>query len=258
MNEIKIKKTLGETPFSQILKPFLIMPCNCTAIGLCSALKMNECLGSAADPDLSLTQRFSAACSACSSWSTDSLPLCDNSLFRELLYKRKFIRHCCKYRAVFVTCAELPCMALTNTASGFHAWAPRPCWNSIHWDGMSPLRWRESLLSALVAIFLFRGQPVPRALPLISSQGPARKKQRGRGSQHSEMSELTPVVPPHNSLSPHREFLPIIFTCPDQHPFAAARDMVSFGGAVSAPYCSPVTHSPATDQAEQNDLAPPA
>ncbi len=49
-----------------------------------------------------------------------------------------------------------------------------------------------------------------------------------------------------------------LFTCPDQHPFAAARDMVSFGGAVSAVHCSPVTHSPATDQGERNNLAPPA
>ncbi len=113
------------------------MQCNCTAIGLCSVLKMRQWLGSraakpmagkptkarqngrsiwllrflllqrrlqdlrstrleafaveraiAADPDLSLLGRlatFSAAHSACSSWSTDSLPLSVSSLFWELL-----------------------------------------------------------------------------------------------------------------------------------------------------------------------------
>ncbi len=58
-----------------------------------------------------------------------------------------------------------------------------------------------------------------------------RKKLKGRGSQHSEMSELTPGVPPHTSLSPKREFSPVLFTRPDQHPSAAASDLFSFGGS---------------------------
>ncbi len=33
------------------------------------------------------------------------------------------------------------------------------------------------------------------------------------------------------SLSPHREFSPVCFTRPDQHPSAAASDLVSFGGS---------------------------
>ncbi len=38
-------------------------------------------------------------------------------------------------------------------------------------------------------------------------------------------------VPTHTSLSPKREFSPILFTHPDQHPSAAASDLVSFGGS---------------------------
>ncbi len=78
----------------------------------------------AADPDLTQIHRLSAARSACSSWSTYFLPLSSDSLFRELLYKSKFIRHCYKCRAVFVTHAGIPCTLLTNSVSVFHAWAP--------------------------------------------------------------------------------------------------------------------------------------
>ncbi len=48
------------------------------------------------------------------------------------------------------------------------------------------------------------------------------------------MSELTLVVPPRTSLSPHREFSPVLFTRPDQHPSAAVSDLVSFGGSDDA------------------------
>ncbi len=140
-------KTLVETPFSPILKPFFfITQWNCMAIGLCSMLKIKQWLGSGASGYImwafakthkiyflsatttksslyqtrSLhrwtshrsgsrphsarpTRRFSAARSACSSWSTDSLSLSGVSLFRELLYKSKFLRRCCKCRTIFVT-----------------------------------------------------------------------------------------------------------------------------------------------------------
>ncbi len=69
--------------------------------------------------------------------------------------------------------------------------------------------------------FFSESNPALRALPLFSYQGPARKKQWGRGSQHPEMSELTPAVTLHTPLSPHREFLPVLFTRPDQHPSVA-------------------------------------
>ncbi len=65
----------------------------------------------------------------------------------------------------------------------------------------------------------------------FSSQGPARKKQRGRGFQHLEMSELSAAVNPRSSRSPHWEISPVLFTRPDQHPSAAASDLVSFGGS---------------------------
>ncbi len=45
---VLFKDSRGETPLSPILKPFLIMQGNCTAIGLCSALKMNQRCGSGA------------------------------------------------------------------------------------------------------------------------------------------------------------------------------------------------------------------
>ncbi len=50
--------------------------------------------------------------------------------------------------------------------------------------------------------FFSESNPAPRTLPLFSYQGPARKKQWGRGSQRSEMSELTPAVSARTSLSP--------------------------------------------------------
>ncbi len=44
------------------------------------------------------------------------------------------------------------------------------------------------------------------------------------------LCRLYPRVP----HSPHREFSPILFTCPDQHPSAAASNLVSFGGSDDA------------------------
>ncbi len=86
-----------------------------------------------------------------------------------------------------------------------------------------------SSLRSRLAFFLESNSAL-RTLPLFSSQGPTRKKQRGKGSQHLEMSELTPAVPLGTSLSPHREFSPVLFTSLDQHPSAAASDLVSYGG----------------------------
>ncbi len=51
--------------------------------------------------------------------------------------------------------------------------------------------------------FFSESNSAPRALLHFSSQGPARKKQRGRGSQRSEMSELTLALPPRTSLTPN-------------------------------------------------------
>ncbi len=64
--------------------------------------------------------------------------------------------------------------------------------------------------------FFSESDPAPRALPFSSSQGPVRKKQRGRGSQRPIESELTPAQIPRASLSPHREVSPVLFSQPDQ------------------------------------------
>ncbi len=90
----------------------------------------------------------------------------------------------------------------------------------------------KSLFSLHLRLAFFsESKPAPRTLTLFSSQGPPRKKQRGRGSQRPEMSELTPAVPLHTSLSSHRELSPVLFTCPNQHPSAAVSDLVSFCGS---------------------------
>ncbi len=79
--------------------------------------------------------------------------------------------------------------------------------------------------------FFSESDPAPRALPFSSSQGPVRKKQRGRGSQRPVESELTSAQIPRASLSPHREVSPVLFSQPDQRPSASASDLVSFGGS---------------------------
>ncbi|KAL0151921.1 hypothetical protein M9458_052773 [Cirrhinus mrigala] len=80
-----------------------------------------------------------------------------------------------------------------------------------------------SSLRSRIAFFSERDS-APRALPFPSSQEPVKKKQRGRGSQRSELGELTSVQPPRASPSPQREGSPVLFTRPDL-------DMVSFGGS---------------------------
>ncbi len=185
------------------------MHCNYVAISLCSALKMNQWLGSgAAQPMVGKPTRMGGASGyimqgilqgssdffsisddkifalqdlkpcplneqsqriQTSLYSADSLllisplrlqqlvyglPLSDESLFRELLYKRKFILRFSKCRAVFCHCGwqtRQVCFMLGRHPRG----------NSIHRDGMSPLLWRESLLSVLAASFLFIEQPRP-------------------------------------------------------------------------------------------------
>ncbi len=79
--------------------------------------------------------------------------------------------------------------------------------------------------------FFSESDPAPRALPFSSSQGPVRKKQRGRGSQRLVESELTPAQIPRASFSPHREISPVLFVQPDQRPSASVSDLVSFGGS---------------------------
>ncbi len=79
--------------------------------------------------------------------------------------------------------------------------------------------------------FFSESDSAPRALPFSSSQGPARKKQRGRGFERLETNKLTSAQCPRASPSPQREDSPVLFTQPDQRPSAAASDMISFGGS---------------------------
>ncbi len=89
-------------------------------------------------------------------------------------------------------------------------------WDQISWHQIS---------------FYSESDPAPRALLFSSSQGPVRKKQRGRGSQCPVKSELTPVQIPRALLSPHREMSPVLFIQTDQRPSASVSDLVSFGGS---------------------------
>ncbi len=81
--------------------------------------------------------------------------------------------------------------------------------------------------------FFSESDSAPRALPFSSSQGPVRKKQRGRGFEQTGTSEFTPAQCPRASPSPQREHSPVLFTQHDQRPTAAASDMISFGVSVS-------------------------
>ncbi len=55
-----------------------------------------------------------------------------------------------------------------------------------------------------------------------------RKKQRARGSEQPVTSELASAQCPRASL-PQKEHSPVLLTQLDQHPSAAASDMISFG-----------------------------
>ncbi|ROL50807.1 hypothetical protein DPX16_15051 [Anabarilius grahami] len=93
-----------------------------------------------------------------------------------------------------------------------------------------------SLASLRFRIAFFSGRDsAPRALPFSSSQEPVRKKQRGRGSQHLDESELTSAQVPCASLSPHREASHVHFSRPDQRPSAIASDLVSFAESDEEP-----------------------
>ncbi len=149
------------------------------------------------------TRRFSTARSSCSSWSTDSLPLYGDSLFRELLYKRANISGVVANAAPFLGSPA----SRWQTRRVCFMLGCRPRWNSTHRDGMSPLQWHESLLSVLVASFLFREQPRPLRLPTFFLPGTCEEKAAGQRI-------LAPVdkwayvgcTPAYLTLSPQRAF----------------------------------------------------
>ncbi len=82
-------------------------------------------------------------------------------------------------------------------------------------------------LCSRIASFL-ESDSIPCALPFSSSQGPVRKKLRGREFEQPVTSELTPDQCSHASPSPQREHSLVLFTQHDEHPSAAASNMISF------------------------------
>ncbi len=77
--------------------------------------------------------------------------------------------------------------------------------------------------------FFSESNSAPCALLFSSSQGPVKKKQWGRGFEQPGKSKLTPAQCPRASPSPQKEHSPVLFTQHDQHPSAAASNMISFG-----------------------------
>ncbi len=104
-----------------------------------------------------------------------------------------------------------------------HADAARSGTDCTHCESFS----LASLRSRIA--FFSESDSVPRTLLFISSQGPVRKKQRGRGFEQPVTSELTTAQCPRASPSPQREHSPVLFTQHDQRPSAAASDMILFG-----------------------------
>ncbi len=138
----------------------------------------------------------------------DSLLPSDN--FKEL--KRASLqRRCCKCRTIFVAHALLPCTPLMITASASHAWGnPTRRMHSKRQNVLTARIWVSPICARGSLSFQ---RPTP---PLASSQEPVRKKQRGRGSQRLETSELTPAPPLRASPFPFREGSPVHFSQPDQ------------------------------------------
>ncbi len=96
--------------------------------------------------------------------------------------------------------------------SAFHAWAP-PTLKKALTEIECPLCVDTSLASLCSRrAFFLESDSTPCSLPLSS-----------------EMSELMPAQTPRFSLSPPREVDPVFFSRADQHPSAAASDIVSFG-----------------------------
>ncbi len=76
--------------------------------------------------------------------------------------------------------------------------------------------------------FFSASDSAPRSFPFSSSQGPVRKKQRGRGVEQPVFSMLTSAQCPCALPSPQRERSPVLFAQHDQRPSVAASDMILF------------------------------
>ncbi len=174
-----------------------------------------------------LTRRFSAARSACSSWSTDSLPLSGDFSSENSSIRSHFFG---------VVANATPFLSLMQ-GSPARRWQTRrvcfmlgcrPRWNSAHQDGMSterreerlmsPQWWHESLLSVLAASFLFREQPRPSRPPAFFLPGTYKEKAAGqRISALGDEWAYAGCTPAYLTLSPQR-----VFTCSLHQPGPAS------------------------------------
>ncbi len=104
---------------------------------------------------------FSAACSACSSWSTDSLLLSGDSLLREPSIKEQISLRCCKWRCGPLHTADKhgDCVSCLGTAHTKTVLSGTECHHC------------SDIFSALAAGFLFREKPRPSRPPAFFSQG---------------------------------------------------------------------------------------
>ncbi len=68
-----------------------------------------------------------------------------------------------------------------------------PCGCRSRWFWLFSLQEHQFASLRTCIAFFSESDPAPCALPFSSSQGPVRKKQRGRGSQRPVENELTPA-----------------------------------------------------------------
>ncbi len=225
-------KTLAETPFSPILKPFFDN-------AVISGVRWNESIALLSEKQASPWRLQGLRSTRLEAFTVERAIAAnpDFTVLGQLAASQQPAapaaagpRIPCRYPAT------LSSENSSIRAHFFDVVEPCPCLGAAHAEttliGTECHHCGDVGLSSLCSrlAFFSESNPAPRALPVFSYQGPVRKKQWGRGSQRSEMSELTPAVSPRTSLSPHREFSPFLFTRPDQHPSAAANDLVSFGG----------------------------
>ncbi len=104
---------------------------------------------------------------------------------------------------------SVSCLGATHAETALTATECTHCVDMFGYDMfLTSLRSRRA--------FFLESDSASRALPLSSSQG---KSSGSRGSQHAEMSELTPAQTPLSSLSATREADPVFFSRQTSFPF---------------------------------------
>lgn len=161
-------------------------------------------------------------------WRSASL-LPSGEHLKELIYKRayfllsKFLWHCFKCHTTAVARAGHPCTLMTGTVSASPAWG-NPTLRLHSLRQLLSLREHEFCLFAFADSFLFRELLCPSHPPVFFLPGTCEEKTAGQ--RHSASGY---------ELSPQRETSPVLFSCPDQRPFAGVSVMVSFCGLEDDP-----------------------